>query len=213
MLTSKIEQKADIGGISSPDLDLPYLLRREVCPMFMHDVGYVGWRRIVLTFNTIIGTRQYALPTDFEIASLVTIPSLSGDGLPYIGESPEKLSKATASTTNATPTGYYLDYDSATGVQNKLSFDSPPSAAVAVNLIYYRTTYFADDTTAVEMDKFVPPHFQSALVNGLRMAICFHRFGIGDPRYIAAEDAYSKTVGRAADNKELARRNNPVFAR
>lgn len=215
MTTNQIEQYADIGGISSPDLNLKVLLRREVCPMFMHDVGYTSWRRITFPFSTVIGSggKEIALPSDVENVSYVGVPATSDKGLQYIGEDPEKLSKAEANAVNAAPTGYYLAADATTGIQNKLRFNCPPDAVYASMLIYYRTTFFADDTTDVEMSKFVPAHFQEALIEGLRMKICYFRFGIGDPRYVAAEASYGKVVERAADNKEQARRNFAVFAR
>ena len=49
MLTSLIEQYADIGGLSSPDINLKVLLRHNVCPAYMADVGFVAWRRAFAT--------------------------------------------------------------------------------------------------------------------------------------------------------------------
>ena len=63
MLTSLIEQYADIGGLSSPDINLKVLLRHNIVPAYMADVGFVAWRRSFGTIALVQGTVAYDLPT------------------------------------------------------------------------------------------------------------------------------------------------------
>lgn len=213
MTTDQIEQFADIGGLSAPDLNLKVLLRRKVCPEFMKDAGYTSWKRISVTVATVIGTQIYTLPTDLDMIELVGSPSAPGKSLQYIGEDPEKMATAELNGVNSSPTGYYLGFDASTGEQTKLKLNAPADAVYNLPVIYYRTTVFADDTTAVEMNKFIPLRYQWGLVYGLQMAICYFRFGVGDPRYVAASQSYGMVIERIGDNKENARRNMAVFAK
>lgn len=213
MLTSHVEQYADIGGIAGVDINLKVLLRRNVTPAFFSDVGYVSWRRKVGSQVLIVGAggKQFDLPDDFgQMQTVVVNPSAPLD---YIGEDPEKVLAAEANTTNGEPTGYYLVRRATSEVFKRLALSCPPSTANTLRYTYYSHVPYADDTTEVELDKYIPAQFQWALVEALKMQIMWLRFGIGDPRYVAAEQAYRMWVERAMENPELARRNNPLFVR
>lgn len=213
MLTSNIEMYADIGGIASPDINLKVLLRRNVVPAYFQDVGYPSWRRRSASQVLLVGDagKQFDLPEDFGLMQSVAInPS---QPLDYIGEDPEKVMAAEAATASGAPTGYYLVRRVTTQVFKRLALNCPPAAADVLRYSYYSHVAFPDDTTEIEMDKHVPAQFQWALVEGLKMQIMWVRFGIGDPRYVAAEQSYRMWVERAMENPELARRNNPIFVR
>lgn len=202
MMTSVIQTVADIGGISQPDINLPVLLRRGVCPKFMHDVAYVSWRRKIATV-----ANGADLPTDVDIIQGVYngVPTSANPPLMYVGENPDFLIGAPPSN------GYYYKA-SAAGVPNG-AIVYVPSSITTCTLVYYRKFYFADDTTDVDMNLYVPEQYQWALVEGLKAEIYRVRLGLGDPNYIAAETAYKQIVERAHDNKEQARRNLPVLVR
>jgi hypothetical protein len=213
MLTSLVEQYADIGGLSSPDINLKVILRHNVCPAFMADVGFVAWRRVVSTLDLVQGTPAYDLPPDFWMLQALTIaPDFSTD-LQYIGDDPEKMMAAEANVTQGKPGGYYLVRRTTTAEYRKIKFNAPPDQAYVAAYTYYSGIPFTDDTSDVELDKFVPNYFQWALVESLKKEILFLRFGIGDPRYVAAEQAYQGWIQRATENPELAHRTKAAFVR
>lgn len=214
MTTAQIETFADIGGISSPEIDLKALLRRNVIPAYLSDVGYTSWRRKPHTITTIAGQQGYDLDTDFWQMQLVTLQGVA-EPLQYIGEDPEKLLAAEAAATapQGMPSGYYLGRIAVSGEFRRLMLNCLPFGTGLIRCLYYTGIHFADDTTSVELDQYIPSQFQWGLVESLKKEIFFIRFGIGDPRFVAAETAYRMQVERATDNPELARRNLPVFAR
>jgi hypothetical protein len=211
LLTSVIEQHADMGSISHPDLNIKALLRRNVVPGFFQDVGYVSWRRKQAAQALTVGIKQLDLPEDFGFMQRVAIDL--DDPLEYIGEDPVKILAAEANVTAGVPRAYYLVHRPGTEVFKRLALDCPPSAADTLRYSYYTHVVFVDDLTDVEMDKYIPAQFQWVLVEGLKAQILWLRFGVGDPRYQAADAAYKVWVSRALENPELARRNQPVFVR
>jgi hypothetical protein len=214
MTTTQIETYADIGGISSPDINLKVLLRRNVVPAFLSDVGYVSWRRQHATLAlSVAGGKQYNLADDFWQMQSLTIDPDSSKSIQYIGDDPEKVMAAELNTTPGKPTGYYLVRRVTTLLFQAVKFNYPPDQDYTARYTYYSTVPFADDTTEVELDKYLPSQFQWALVEGLKKEILFLRFGIGDPRYVAAEQAHRMWIERASENPELARRNLAAFVR
>lgn len=215
MLTSSIETYAATGDLSSPDIDLKVMLRRNVVPAFLSDVGYPSWRRKPATFNCVASTQSYDLPDDFWQMQVVNIVLGTDDpsDVPYIGDDPQKVLLAEAATTLGKPGAYYLTRRTTTYLFKKLKFDVPPDAAYVCRYSYYSGIEFTDDTTAVELDKYIPAQFQWALVEGLKREIMFIRFGIGDSRYQASDNAYQAWVTRAAGSPELARRNTVHYSR
>jgi hypothetical protein len=212
VLTSLIEQYANIADLSSPDINLKVLLRRNVVPAFMADVGYVSWRRTATTIPLIAGTSAYDLPDDFWMMQVLTLDP-SDAPLQYIGDDPEKVLSAERNVTAGKPGGYYLVRRTTSLVYKKLKFNAPADTGYTARYTYYTGPNFVDDTTDVEMDKYIPNQFQWALVEGLKKEIMFVRFGIGDSRYVASERAYGMWIERAIENPELARRTAASFAR
>lgn len=213
MLTSLVEQYADIGGLSSPDINLKVLLRHNIVPAFLADVGYVSWRRVAATIALVQTDQSKDLPDDFwQMQSLVISPNFSVN-LQYIGDDPEKVLAAEGNTTQAKPGSWYLVRRASTLLFKKIKFNSPSDAAYTVYYTYYSNVVFTDDTTDVELDKYIPNQFQWALIEGLKKEIMFLRFGIGDPRYIASEQNYQTWVQRATESPELAHRTRAAFVR
>jgi hypothetical protein len=213
MLTSLIEQYADIGGIAAPDLNLKVLLRRNVVPAFLHDVGFVSWRRQVAALPIVNPTQAYDLPEDFWMMQSLALDSAPSVPLQYIGDDAEKVMAAEVNTTPGKPGGYYLVRRTTSLVFKKIKLNAIPDVSYPAHYTYYSGVPFADDTTDVEMDKYIPTQFQWVFVEGLKKEIMFIRFGIGDPRYVAAEQSYGTWVQRAAENPELARRSHAAFVR
>jgi hypothetical protein len=216
MLCSLIETYADIGGIAQPDLNLKVLLRHNVVPAFLHDVGFVSWRRQVAALPIAASTSGYDLPEDFWMMQSLALDSAPSSPLQYIGDDAEKVMAAEIATTSGTPAqpgGYYLVRRATTQVFKRLKLNVIPDATYPAHYTYYSGVPFVDDTTDVEMDKYIPNQFQWVFVEGLKKEIMFLRFGIGDPRYVAAEQSYGTWVARASENPELARRSHVAFAR
>jgi len=213
MLTSLIEQYADIGGLSTPDINLKVLLRHNIVPAYMADVGFVAWRRSFATLSLMPGTTAYDLPTDFWMMQSLALDSAPSVPLQYIGDDAEKVMAAEVSTVPGKPGGYYLVRRTTSLVFKRFKLNCTPDASYPAHYTYYSGVPFVDDTTDVEMDKYIPSQFQWVFVEGLKKEIMFIRFGIGDPRYVAAEQSYGIWVQRAAENPELARRSHAAFVR
>ena len=213
MTTDQIEVAANRGDIATGDMNLKQILRRAVVPMFLEGVGRVGWRRVNYTFNTVIGTAAYTLPTDFLEAYGVYLPSNFDHTLKFIGEDPDRVARAEANATNAPPTGYYILNAAGTAAWKQLKFDAPCDAVYAMRLSYYRFGYFADDSTSVDMAFTIPEQYHWALVDGLRAEIFLDRFGQGDPRFVASDQKFQKWIGTAAGRRELAARNHANFVK
>ena len=213
MMTSLIEQYANIADLSSPDINLKVLLRHSVTPAFMADVGYVAWRRVLATLAlTGVAGQGYDLPDDFWMMQVLTIDP-SDAPLQYIGDDPEKVLAAERNVTPGKPGAYYLVRRATTSVYKRIKFNATPDTNYTARYTYYSGVFFPDDTTDVEMDKFIPSQFQWALVEGLKREIMFIRFGHGDPRYVASEQQYGMWIERARENPELARRTAASFVR
>jgi hypothetical protein len=213
MLTSLIEQYADIGGLSSPDINLKVLLRHNVAPAFIADVGFVAWRRVFATLSLVNGAQSYDLPTEFWMMQSLTLAPDFSKNLQYIGDDPEKVMAAEANGIPGKPGAFYLVRRTGTAEYRKIKFNSIPDQAYTASYSYYSGIPFPDDITDVELDKYVPNYFQWAFVESLKKEILFLRFGIGDPRYVAAEQAYQGWIQRATENPELAHRTKAAFVR
>lgn len=217
MTTAQIEALADSGGLSGPDMNLGAVLRRKVIPEFFRDVGPVGWARKVGTLAISSAAREYALAADFSYMVSMVLSDKTSEPLVYIGEDPEKVMAAECSTTPGRPSGYYFstvtpeDLEDAAELYQKLKFDCLPDASYAASYIYRRCVPFSDDTTSVNMDHYVPVQAQWALVEALKMEIMRDRFGIEDPRFVAASAAYQAWIARIGENKEQAARSRAIF--
>lgn len=203
MTTATIAAAADTKGLAGSDMDLQVLLRRNVIPAFLEDVGYVSWRRQAATASVTLGARYVALATNFWHMKTVGLATEEDTPLNYIGDDQVQILAAEANTTNAKPTGYYMKIH--TDGTWRLYFDAPFDVARTVAYTYDTNILFADDTTVVNLDIYIPSQFQWALVEGLKAEIFYDRYGVGDDRFTAAEAKYDKWVQRARNSPELSR--------
>lgn len=215
MMSDQIESYANVGDIAGPDLNLKVLLRHNVVPMFLADVSYVSWRRKPGSVALVIGDKQKTLPDDFWQMQVVSLNTDLTEGLPYIGEDPQKLLAAEANTNAGKPGGYYLKPRplSENGQLTSIVFDAPADTSYTAYFAYYTNIYFADDIAPVDFNKYIPAQFQWALVERLKAEIMVNRFGVADNRYLQANEAYQQWVARASQSPELARRNVAIFVR
>lgn len=216
MLTSAVESNAASGDLSSPDVNLLVLLRRNVIPAFLSDVGYVSWRRKTSSFTCLTdGTQSYDLPDDFWQLQVVTLGLTDDDmtDVTYIGDDAPLVLLAEAATDQAKPTGYYLTRRTTSLVFKKLKFNCPPDQAYVCRYSYYSGIEFTDDTTAVDLDKYIPAQFQWTLVEGLKRELYKVRYGQGDDRYTSADDEYQRWLARAIGNPELSHRSAVAYVR
>lgn len=215
MTTATIESLATalVSGVAAPDLPLNVLLRKEVIPKFLIDIGSNVIRRATAVLTVVVGTQAYDLADDFGSMVEVAFEDNLGEPLRYIGEDTLEVlaAEATTSATPDTPTGYYLTRRTTTAILKKLKLNCFPLVDDTIRYIYWSNVQFADDTTSVELNQYIPEQFQWALVEALKAKIYEARFGIGDSRYVAANQAYQEWVGRADSVRELARRNQPIF--
>lgn len=205
MTTTTIATAADTKGLASPDMDLQVLLRRNIIPAFLEDVGYVAWRRLATTASVTTGVRYFTISDGtFWHMKTVVRSGYETEPLAYIGDDEVQVLKAEANTTNGTPTGYYLKLDSSTG-NWRVYFDCPFDATTTIAYVYDTNIYFADDTTSVDLAKYIPPQFHWGLVEALKTEIFYDRFGVGDDRYAAAKAKRDEWVQRARNSPDLSR--------
>lgn len=207
MTTAEIELAANRGNLANADFVIGQVLRRQVIPQFLEDVGITSWRKAYKTITTVAGTQYYDLDSNFlSVHEAFRLPN-QDDPLEYIGEDPRKVAFAEANTVQAAPTSYYIVLDGATPAKwRRLKFQAPPDAVYTIPVVENTYIPFADNTTAVDMMPYLPEQFHWGLVDGLRTQIYFDRFGQGDDRYVEAKASYMEWVGRAQAHRELARR-------
>lgn len=109
MNTAEIEAAANRGNIATADFFAGQVLRRQIIPQFLEDVGPCSWRKRYKTITTVAGDQDYDLDTNcLKIWEAYRLPSPPYSPLKYIGEDPLAVSLAEATTTQAAPTGYYM---------------------------------------------------------------------------------------------------------
>jgi hypothetical protein len=196
--------------IGSSDINLQIRLRRKVVPNFYRDVGDVVWRRTDTTLPVSANDREYDLPSDFD--EIIGVPrgnfsASSYFDLTYIGEDALAKAAATANVTPGTPAGYWIKRaTSAPKSMRVLYLDCLPDTAFTLYYSYRTLIYFADDTTPVDFEDYVPNKYQWALVEGLKLEIYRSRLKIDDPRLIECKEAYAKIVEDAIEDSEPAPR-------
>lgn len=205
--------------VGSSDLNLQVRLRRKVIPEFYRRVGDVAWRRVDTTLSVLAEDREYDLGNDFlEMISVGRLISgsdpLKTYELTYIGENPHAKAAANANTIPSTPAGYWLKRaSSAPKNLRTIFFDAIPDQSYTLPYTYRQEVYFADNTTAVDMDDYVPPQYQWALVVGLRIEIFNARLKIGDPRTAAANAEWESLIDSAIEDAEPAPRRKDARMR
>lgn len=214
MTTADIEQRADPTGVATADINLKLELRYNVIPEFLEDVGYVSWRRKHVS-KVLAAAANYVDVSDstysFAHMKQVFLASDFDTPLSYIGEDPMEVLRAKANTTAGKPTGYYLESDG--DDFQRVSFNCPAQQEYTVWMTLDLHIKFPDDTSSIDLDKYIPSQFQWGLVAGLRKTIYRERFGIGDERYQEADAEFEKWKARARKSSELARKETAKYAR
>ena len=214
MTTATIESEANRTGLATADMNLSVLLRHKTIPLFFERVGKTAWRRKVASTNTVVNQNYVDLATDFHFLEKVYFgtSNFTEDGdLTYIGDSYEELAAASAATVAADPSKFYLGYTAA-GALQRMYFQAPAATVGAIRYIYYRFAVFADDTTSVNMNQYVPEQYQWGLIEALKEDIFFDRYGVGDNRYEAQRERAMEWVVRAQSSMEMANHTQPRFA-
>lgn len=206
MTTTTIASAADTKGLSQPDMDLQVLLRRKVIPGFLADVGYAAWRKKYAGVAMLVNDRYVTIPNNnFWHLKTVAFSGAENCPLTYIGDDETKvmIAEATTSADANTPTGFYLILH--TDGAWRIYFNVPTSAATTALICYDTLIYFADDSTQVDLEPFIPVQFHWVLVEGLKREIFYDRFGVGDDRWQAADMEYKMWVERAKESPDLSR--------
>jgi hypothetical protein len=214
MTTTQVIARANAGGLSTTEIDLEVELRRNVIPQFFADVdegaGRPWWRRQVYSLSVVANTRSYTLPEDFGF--MEELRTAGGGKIAYVGESDDSILAAELGENSSedVPAGYYVlpkmsGSTPLTLAGPQLSLTTTPTSSFTAKGIYQRTIDWADDTTEVNLDLYVPLNLQYALVELLRAQICKDRYGQGDKRTAQYLDAYSVWIRRARLHKHPAR--------
>lgn len=214
MTTLDIETEANRDGAATGDLNLKTMLRLKVVPLFLEDVGYVGWRRVretkplpaALNYVDIgSGTQRFGHMREIY---LTVDPDTQ---LEFIGDDDRKVLKAKSNTVAARPANYFIEGSGSTF--NRVSFDAPADQAYTVALVWDFHIEFPNMIDAVDLDPYIPREFQWALVDGLQREIFSRRFGQSDDRYMRADSEYQRGVAIARENSEKSRGSKPRYAR
>lgn len=109
MTTAEIETAANRGGLATSDFNIGQVLRSQVIPDFLEQVGPASWRKRYKTITTTAGTQQYNLDQDcLKVWEAYRLPNPPFSSLKYIGEDPLAVSLAESGPAQAQPTGYYI---------------------------------------------------------------------------------------------------------
>jgi hypothetical protein len=215
MTTLEIEQKADPQSLKLADFNIKSELKMNVIPEFMEDVGYVSWRRRFVTATLAAGVNYLDVPstsTTFgHIKEVYVPPYEEKDKLSYIGEEPRKVLTAKANTTAAKPAEYWMESDG--NFYTRIYFQAPADVAYVMGYAYDIHILFSDENASVELDPFIPPQFQWALVEGLRRELYRARNGVGDTSFQIAAQNFETWKMRAKKSPDLAQKRRYVYAR
>jgi hypothetical protein len=209
MNTSQIELAANRGDIATADFQIGLVLRSQVIPAFLEDVGRIGWRTKCHSFTPTPGKQYESLPDDFfEVADVVMVGKT--DPLDFIGEDPTLVTAAEANATAGAWTGYYLirDPDNPTGWAIKFNAPAGAGSSSVVHVHYYWYIPFEDESRDVDLRLYLPEQYHWALVELLRREIIDDRFGQGDQRYGTANVKYQEWLKRITTKRALAPRGN-----
>lgn len=215
MTTTQIASYADTKGLASSDIDLQVLLRRKIVPDFLSRVGYTAWRRKEDTAAVSANVRYFDITDhDFYHMKKVVISGEEETQLLYIGDDEEKVLRAAATTSADAdkPTGYYLRLIAGSPAVWRVYFDVPTDTARTFAYIYDINIYFADDSTPVDFNQYIPHQFQWALVELLKAEIFADRFGAGEEsRYARAIQEAERIIQLAQESPDLSRGGKPRY--
>lgn len=217
MNTQQIANLANLDGVGS-GLDLQLILRTVTIMEYLSDIGDARWRRVNATLSLVANDRTKNLPDDFYRMIDIKIPPVGAtqlcekDSLRYIGEDSNLVLQSEFSTTVAKPVAYYIvPRSSSTDTSFRaIKFSETVDASYTAYYVYLRGPVFADLTSNVDMNNWIPELLQPGLVEGLRKRVLLDRYGQRDARYGVADAAYREWVQRAKEGKDSARRNYAV---
>lgn len=219
MTTAQIEAYADPTSAATGDFNearLKIELRHHIIPEFMEDVGYAAWRRKHETATLALGARYIDIPSvTFYFGHMKEVyvsPCFEkGQELPYIGEEPNLVLAAKATTTTGKPTAFYMEQDGSR--YTRVGFNVVADAAYTIAYSFDLHVQFEDDDADVDLNIYIPTQFQWGLVEGLNREIRRVRMGIGDPQFQASAQEFERWKQRARKSPELAQRTRSKFAR
>lgn len=231
MTTTTIADLANKGSLATSEFQIQVELRRNVVPRYLQDLdakfGKLWWRRGVWSFATVAGTRYDSVPLDFGWMRKLVRKGVTGGTAPgeimYIGEREDDVIAAELNDGVATgaPTGYYIHFGVpqidavvATAVPRpRLWFDVTPDAVYNLAAVYQRGAYFADDSTEVDLDLYIPPEKQYPLVLLLRAAVYEDRYGSGDERFVDAMTDYAARLSTLGESEPASDGMRSVYMR
>lgn len=220
MTTTTIADLANAGRkVANTDLQL--MLRGEVIPAFLMDVGYVAWRRMTFDGDILAAEYVFQLPINMGEVRAAYLTDENGEftiELKYVGDREEQLAEFQTTTTGI-PSRFYFATGLGTQVTGAnpgylLLFDCPLSEDRRVRVIGYAGSITGDDyTNEYELDNMMPRHVQPALICGLRRLIYKQLYGSGDRRYNLENEEYARWVSRIAESRESTPSTRAVFVR
>jgi hypothetical protein len=202
MTTSQIENAANRGDLASADFQIGLVLRYKAIPLFLEDVGRIGWRRRTASVQISPSTRSATLPSDFFEASSVWVAPVDdlGDPLKYIGETDRLVAQALDRTTGGRPEGFYLSGSS-------IYSDRPADKTYSLRVVYFYQIPFSNQSEDIDLSAWIPGQYHWALVELLRRELFFDRYGDQDPRFSTSAQLYQEWLNRITTKRELSRRN------
>jgi len=218
MTTNDIERLANSGGQASPNFNIKEKLRGEVIPAFLLDLEEAmgrapAFRRKALTLNLTANDRTYDMPSDFGnfVEDLYIYDGTTRVGrLPYRGEDPAYVIAGEGNTTPGPPSNFWLRKKQDGPLWEAVITPLPDKSYTARGVYYWRIP-FADMVEDVDLDFYIPPDWQGALIPGLKIHVYESRTSVKDPRVGLAISDYKNWIGRLSGKKEQAARNRAVF--
>jgi hypothetical protein len=210
--TAEIQALADFDNSAAPDYPIGTVLRQNVIPDFFDRVGHVSWRQWaeVVTFGP--GDRYRDISPYFSTIESVWLVEPRRQ-LKYAGDSSfDMLMSAFDNPEPAAPRQYFISsmqapiYNPMAPTEaeiegpvgpRRLTLHAPCDAVYKVSVFGWQIPWFADNSTAVNMDLFVPRQYQWGLVEGLRAEVFRERLGVENPKTVLATQGYLNVVERA----------------
>lgn len=195
MTTAQLIAEVSYGDLGVGGISLERRLRRIIIPQYLSDidriVGKPYWRKGIWTQAVVANTRSYALPNDFKRFQKLAVydasdPAIGGFvEIVYRGEFSDDILMAETGgaddpADNNIPLGYYIQGDDS--ALPKLWFTKTPTSNFTVKGQYDKKIYFADDTTSVDLNPYIPEDWQGGLIHALEYTLAVTRYGMGDKR-------------------------------
>lgn len=231
MTTAELLTELSYGDLATGAINMEFRLRRLLIPEFLNDVdkvcGKPWWRWGFLTLSVVANTRSYALPTDFRMADKLAVydadePAIGGYfELTYRGEfSSDQLLAELGGADDGErdmPLGYYVvssdDATSSTTARPLLYLTKTPTINFTIKGRYTKRVPFADNTTSVNLDAFIPIEWQVVLFKMCERELAKARYGSGDKRYDLADKEYRTALNTKIGDKHAATPNRVTLMR